>query len=48
MASHAKVSALVHEEKDIVHGDLTGVGLVLIISMTWLKFSKSLTDECFG
>jgi hypothetical protein len=34
MASYAKDSALVHEEKDIVHGDLTGVGLVLIILIT--------------
>jgi hypothetical protein len=36
MASYAKDYTLVHEEKSIVHGDLTGVGLVSTYNI-WLN-----------
>jgi hypothetical protein len=46
MTSFTKDHTLVHEDKNIVHGDLTGVGLVSTYDMA--EFNELLTVQCFG
>jgi hypothetical protein len=47
MSSYTQTCTLVHGE-DIVHGDLTGVGLISKHSQYLAESNESLADQYFG